>query len=429
MQVTREDLNPCTVKLTVVCDPAEVKEGFDKALKQIAKKVKLPGFRPGHAPKSMVESLISKEELYDNAAEIIVRNSFKRAIDEQALQPDATVRPNVELTKLDQESNEAEYTAKVALPAKVELGDYQGLPVEKPSTEVTEEEIDYQIEELRRRRSTREAIMDRGVQEGDMVGVNVKPEGAEGEGKTFMSVAGQTFPQLDEAIMGMKVEEMKSLDLTFPSNFVEKDWADKTMKVQVTINSLSAVKMPELDEAFAQSLRTENVEDLRTRLREGIAQAKEQMVREIVHERLLEALQARSTVHVSDNMWEGLAARRLQETAEEQRKENKTLEQYAAENGMTLDQLSEAWKEKAKMHVERALLIRDIFTKEQMQLTEEELNRELYAMASEFQVEAEQMFRMLQENQALDELHFRAISRKVGDYLLENAEVKEVAVA
>lgn len=429
MTVTREDLNPCTVKLTVVCDKTEVQDGFEKALKQIAKKVKLPGFRPGKAPRAMVESLVSKEELYDTAAENIVRDTFRKAIEEQELKPDPTVRPSLELSKLDQESSEAEYTAKVPLPPVVEIGDYLGLPVERPTTEVTEEEIDYQIDELRRRRQTREAVLDRGVQEGDIAVVNIKPEGTEGEGRNFMTIAGQTFPQLDEALMGMKVEEMKSLELTFPEGFQEKDWAGQTMKAQMTVNSLSAVKLPEVDQAFAESLKTENVDDLRTRLREGVGQAKEQMVREIVHERLLEALQQRSQVSVSDNMWEGLAAKRLQETAEEQAKNNKTLEQYAAENGMTLEQLAEAWRDKAKMHVARALLIREVYTKEKMEVSNEELNRELYAMAAEFDKEPEEMFRMLQENQALDELHFRAISRKVGDYLLEKAEVKEVAAA
>jgi trigger factor len=429
MQVTREELNPCTIKLSVVCDPAEVQDGFAKAFKQISKKIKLPGFRPGHAPKGMLEGLVPREELYETAAENIVRNTFKKAVEQEAIQADPSTRPSIELTLLDQEKNAAEYSAKVPLPPQVELGEYKGLPVEAPSAEVTDEEVEYQLEEFRKRKSTRESVTDRGVQEGDVAVVNVKLEGQEGEGRNFMTIAGQTFPQFDEALMGMKVEEIKSLELTFPENFQEKDWAGQTHNATVTVNSLSAVKLPELDDAFAQTFKTENVEDLRTRVRQGLETAKQNMVREVVASKLLEALLERSTIHVSDNMWEALAERRITETAEEQNKEGKTLEQYAAENGMTVEQFVENWQQRAKHEVERALAIQQVYTKEKMELTNEDLNTELGAMAQEYGVGLEEMFNVLKENQALDELQFRSIQRKVADFLLQNAEVKEVAEA
>lgn len=428
MQVTREELNPCTLKLTIVCEPQEVTEGFNRAFKQIAKKVKLPGFRPGHAPRAMLEGMVSKEELYDEAAEHIVRNSFKKALEQEGIQPDQSVRPSVELQTLDQDKAVAEFTAKIPLPPKVTLGDYKGLELEKPAVEVTEEEIDRQIEEFRKRRQTREAVTDRGVEEGDVAVVNIKAEGEAGEGHTFMSVSGQLFPELDEALKSMKVEEMKNLELTFPENFTEKEWQGQTKKVTVTLNSLSAVKLPELDDTFAQSLQTENVEDLRIRIRDGIRAAKESMLRDLINEQLLDKLHERSEVNVSDNMWEQLAQRRLEETAQEQQRQGKNLEQYAAENGMTIEQLIEAWGQKAKMHVERALLIREVFTAEKMQLTNQELNFELQGMAQEYGVDLEQMVNMLRENNAVDELHFRAISRKVGDFLEQNAAVTVASI-
>jgi len=427
MQVTREDLNPCTVMLNIVCDASQVKEGFDRAFKQIAKTIKLPGFRPGHAPRAMVESLVPKEELFDNAAEIIVRNSFKAALEEQNIEPDQTTRPSVELKLLDDKTEAAEYTVKVPLPPKITLGDYKGLPIEKPTINVTDEEVEKQIEEFRKRKQTREAVTDRGVQEGDVAVVNVKIEGETGEGRNFMTIAGQTFPQLDASLMGMKVEDMKNLEVTFPETFQEKDWAGNTFAIQMTLNSLSGVKLPELDDSFAQSLKTENVEDLKVRVRDSIKRAKEDMLREMVTEQLLEKLHERSEVFVSDNMWEALAERRMRETADEQKKENKTLEMYAAENGMTMEQLKEAWNEKAKLHVERALMIREVFVAEKMELSTNELNDELYVMAQEYDIEPKEMWEMLQKNEAVDELHFRAISRKVANLLDEFAEATPVA--
>jgi trigger factor len=429
MQVTREDLNACTVRFAVKAEEQEVKEAFDKAVKQISKQVKLPGFRPGHAPKAMVEKMISKEELYDNAAENLIRSLYRRILEDNELQVDTTTRPTVDLTAFDQETHNAEFTIKVPLPPKVTLGEYKGLPVEVPKIDVADEEVETQIEEFRKRRQTREAVTDRGVQEGDIAVVNIKPDGAEGEGRNFMTIAGQTFPELDQALMGMQVEDMKSLDLTFPANFQEKDWAEQTMHVQVTLNSLSAVRLPELDDEFAQSLQTDNIDDLKLRVRAGIERAKQQMLRDFMTEQLLEKLHERSEVAVSDNMWEALADRRLSETAQEQQKEGKTLEQYAQDNGMTVEQLQQAWRDKAKMHVERALLIRELFVAEKMELTNQELNDELFSMAEEMQTEPQELLDILRKNEALDELQFRAISRKVGNFLEANAEKKELAAA
>lgn len=429
MTVTREDLNPCTVLLSVACEPAEVKEGFEKAFKQLTKHIRFPGFRPGHAPRAMVEPLVNKEELFNEAADLIVRKTGSKAIEQQELKPDSSQRPMVDFKKLDQEAGECEFSVKVALPPIVEIGDYKELPVERPSIEVTDEEVDYQLDELRKRRSTREAITDRGTAEGDVAVVNVKLDGGTGEGRTFMTVVGQTFPQLDEALLGMRIEEMKHVDLTFPDNFQEKDWAGKSVSCTVTINSLNAVKLPELDESFAKSMKTETVEELKERLRDTIANAKSQMVREIVTEQLLDKLLERSTVHVSDNMWENLANRRLQETAAEQQQQGKSIEDYAKEKGMTLEELTENWREKARIHVRRALLIREVFSRENMTLTQVELQQELFDMAREYEISPDELLAILKKNNQIEELHFRAIARKVGDYLSDNAKTTEVALA
>jgi len=427
MQITREDLNPCTVKLTVVPDPEQVREGFDKALKQISKRIKVPGFRPGHAPKAMVEGMIDEEALTEQAVDTIVRSTFRHALQDQGLEPHQS--PSVDLKKVDRQAAHLEYEMKVPLAPIVELGEYRGLGVVRPDEEVTEEEVESQLEELRKRRGTREAVTGRGVQEGDVAVVNIKIEGEEGDGRNFMTVAGQTFPQLDQALMGMQVEEMKGLDLTFPENFQEPDWAGKPYHCQVTLRSLSSLKLPELNEEFAQGFKAENLEELRERLREQMAIAKRNMVQEYVNEQLMEALLEGSTVHVPDNMWENVATRRLQDYVEEQRQRGKTLEEYAKENGMTLEQFIEAIKREAEVQVKRAALIQEVAKKEDLKLTDRDLNEELFLMAREYETEPQQMLDMLKKNEALGELQFRAIFRKVTQFLNEHAESREAAPA
>lgn len=424
MQVTREDLNPCTVQLTIACDADQVKQGFERAYKQLAKTIRVPGFRPGHAPKNLVQSMIPKNDLYEQAADNIVRGAFKAAIEQEKLTPYS--QPSVDLKELDEEAGKADFVAKIPLKPVVELGDYKGLEAEQPPVDVSDEEVEAQIHELRARKSTREAVTHRGVEEGDVAVVNIRAEGESGDGRNFMTIAGQTFPQLDQALVGMQSEELKSLELSFPDTFQEKDWAGKTMKCQVTLRSVNAVKMPELDDDFAQSLSAESVESLRNRVRELIGQAKLNMAHEYVVEQLLEALLKTSTIHVPDTMWESVASRRLQELHADQQQKGKTMEEYAKEQGMTLDELVEAWKTESKLHVQRAVAVRDIFANENMNLANAELNRELLAMAQEFEMDPKELLATLKKNQALDELHFRAIFRKVTEFLKENAKLKEV---
>ncbi len=421
MQVTREDLNPCTVKLTVVCDPEEVQQGYDTAFRQLTKKVKLPGFRPGKAPRAMLEGVLPSQDWNEAAAEEIVRKAYAKAVEQEGLQVDRTTSPQVSLDALDQKERKAEFTAKVPLPPQVELGEYKGLPVTQPPTDVTDEEIDNQIAELQKRGQQREKVADRGATDGDVAVLNLKAE--EGEGKSFVTVVGNSFAALDDAVRGMGVEEMKNIELSFPEDFQVKEWQGQTHTVKLTLNSLSAVSTPALDDAFAQSLQMENLDALKNRLRENIGRAKQQMVRQVLFEGLLEALMERSTVSVSDNMWEALADRRLRETAQEQQNNGKSLEDYAKENGMTVESLVEAWKDRAKLEVQRALLIQTVYSTEKMQIGNDELNRELVAMAQEYGVEPMEMVQTLQQNNALDELQFRALSRKVSDFLLAHADV------
>jgi trigger factor len=426
MELTREDLNPCTVRVAVKASPDQVKDAFDRALKQISKKISLPGFRKGHAPRAMLENLVNKEELYDEAANILVRTSYKKILEQESIEADRATRPTVNFEKLDKEKSEAEFEFKIPLPPQITLGEYKGLKLELPKIDVTEEEVDRQIEEFRRRRQTREAVTDRGVETGDIAVVNIKVDGEESEGRNFMTIAGQTFPELDQALQGMGVEDLKSVELPFPANFQEADWAGKTLKAVVTLNSLSSVRLPELDDEFAQSMQTESVDDLRARVQRGLERAKEQMLRNYASEQLLERLTEASEVHVSDNMWEELAMRRLMETAEEQKRQGKTLEQFAQENGMSVEQYTEAWRNRAKIEVQHALIIREVFVAEKMNLTNEELNQELFAMAEEANLQIEEMVEVLKKNEALDEVQFRAISRKVSSFLEEHAQVTEV---
>jgi len=422
MTVVREDLNPCTVVLNVTCTPEQVKAGFDRAIKDFTKQLKLPGFRPGQAPKAMVESLLDPQELYRVAADFIVTSSVRQALKEGEIEPHDT--PVVDLKKLDRDESVCEFVAKVPLKPIVELGTYTGLEVERPSSDVTDEDVERYLEELQRRAGQKEDVTDRGAEDNDYAVVNLRKEGDDGDGRNFVSVVGQTFEGLDAALKGMRVEEMKVTELTFPENYQDADWAGQTHKVKLTLKSISRMQLPNLDDDFAKNLKTENLEHLTTEVREQLGRMKMSMAEEYVTERLQEELLKASKVEVPDTMWESVANQRLRELDAESREQGKTIEDYAIANGMTVDQMVEAWQKEAKIQVQRAVLAREIFVREKMRLSNQDLNDSLFAMAQEYRVEAKQLFAALQKAKNFQELEIRGVFRKVLLHLRENAVIK-----
>jgi trigger factor len=242
---------------------------------------------------------------------------------------------------------------------------------------VTDEEIEKQISELRARKGQRAEIGGRGIAEGDMAVVNIKPDGDSGEGKTFMIVVGQSFPTLDAILTGMGAEEIKHGKLSFPANFQEQDWAKKSFEATITVRSATATQTPELDDSFAQSLKANDVKDLKEKVKTGIERAKMQMGQEMINEQIFDQLLASSEVEVPDTTWEQVANQRLQEMAYELGREKKTVEDYAKENGMTTEELVKRQQDEARVHVKRAVLIETIFKQEKF-----EIDNELFVVSS-----------------------------------------------
>ncbi|MGE3126000.1 MAG: trigger factor [Fimbriimonadaceae bacterium] len=425
MSVKRTDLNACTIQLDVVCTQEQVNKGFERAVRDFAKKVRVPGFRPGAAPKAMVEKMVPEEDLANAAVEIAVRSALRQALEQSDVTPEDA--PAVTVTKFDRDAAELEFMVKVPLSAKVTLGDYKSLSAKKPIASVDPGEVEYQIEELRRRSGTQKAVTGRGVQEGDVAVVHIRAEGVDGEGKTFMTKAGQTFPALDAAILGMEAEGIKHAKLNFPDNFQDKDWAGKEYECTITIRSVSSVQVPEVEELVA-SLNVKDTSELEKRVSEGIVSAKEKIGEDMVSEQLLDALIRSSEVEVADPTWERVGARRLQEIAIQLRDEGSSLEQYAEQNGMTVDELVQAQMSEAKLHVQRATLVREVFVKEEMRITDEDANFTFQDILRENKVGQEDVQAFMKENgpQLREEVVFRTMFRKVLDVLRQNANVQEV---
>lgn len=426
-EIKREDLNACTIKLDIKVSPTQVKSGFDKAIKNLGKKANVPGFRKGAAPKAIVEKMLNPQAMYEEALEVIVKRAYEGAIKSEEIEPNGM--PMIDVQKIEREPGECEFSAKIPLKPIIELAEYKGLKGEKPAITVTDDEVDAQIEEFRRRAGEKKEVTDRGAMTGDMAVVNVKADGEDGDGKSFMVVVGQTFPGLDKILEGANIDDTKKATLDFPENFQNPDWAGKKVKATVSVKSINAVQMPELDDAFAAGFQADDVADLKEKVKLGIEQAKSNMSSEVLRDQLLDQVLNKSKVEVADNTWEQVIARRKQEIEQEAKQQNMSMEDYIKANGQDMDTFEKQLREDAILNVRRAVVIDKIFQDNKMEVGNEDVGIHLSAIAQENQVPRDQFESFVKQYgpQLREEVVFRTMATKVAELLVAEADITEVS--
>lgn len=427
MTIKRTDLNPCTVLLEVECTPQQVREAITKTLRRASKRVRIPGFRPGTAPPEVVKKHVNLEAVKEWAAEEAVNLGLKDALKQEDLTPYRGARPRLEEMDFDFDAATCRFSVKVPLEPKVELGEYKGLQATMPNAQITDEAVDEYIEQIRSERASKQPVETRGAQHGDQAVVLIRPEDKSLGEKAFAVSVGQTFQSLDETLLGMKAEDVRTVELVFPSDFADAAWAGKALKCEVEVRSLTAPVLPDLDEAFAQSLNAESVEDLRSKVRTALERAVEQRNRNMVQEQLLTSLMGSSTIELPDTLWEDVAERRLGELERDLQQAGKSLEEAAADEGTTPDGVREHFRNAARSEVARAMAIRTIAEKEGITLSNQDVIAQALAIASREGVEPEVVLDAYRRAGRLDELRFQALYDKVLAFLEEHATIEPEA--
>lgn len=427
MTIKRTDLNPCTVLLEVECTPQQVREAIAKTLRRASKRVRIPGFRPGTAPPEVVKRHVNLEAVKDWAAEEAVNLGMKDALKQEGLTPYRGARSRLEEIQFDFDAATCRFSVKVPLEPKVELGEYKGLRATMPNAKVTDESVDDYIEQMRTERASKQPVETRGAQHGDQAVVLIRPEDKNLGEKAFAVSVGQTFPSLDETLLGMKAEDVRTVELIFPSDFADAAWAGKTLKCEIEVRSLTAPVLPDLDEAFAQSFNAESVEDLRSKVRSALERAVEQRNRHLVQEQLLSSLIANSTIELPDTLWEDVADRRLEELESDLQRAGKTLAEAAAEEGTTPEGVREHFRNAARNEVARAMAIRTIAEKEGVTINNQDVLSQALAIASREGVAPEVVLDAYRRAGRLDELRFQALYDKVLSFLEEHANIESEA--
>ncbi|MFO7315786.1 MAG: trigger factor, partial [Bacilli bacterium] len=416
--------------LTIEVPAEKVNKALDQAFQKIVKQINVPGFRKGKVPRNIFEKRFGVEALYQDALEILVPEEYSKAVDETGIFP----VDYPEIGELDgfEKDKDFTFTAKVTVKPEPKLGEYKGLEVKKLSTEVTDEEVEEQIQNLLNRKAEFEIKEDEPIVEGDIAVIDFEGfigdeafEGGKGEDYSLEIGSGQFIPGFEDQLVGVKAGETKDVQVTFPEEYHAEELAGKDATFKVTVKEVKTKVLPELNDEFAKEAdpEVESVDELRNKIKERLAEQKKNEAESTLRDELVEKAAENAEMDIPEAMIHNEIHRMIDEFAQRLQMQGMSLDLYYQFSGQTEKDLHEQFKEDAETRVRISLTLEAIAKAENIEVTQEDIDKELEKMAEQFKMDKEQIITALGGSTEILENDIR--TQKTVEFLVENAKITE----
>ena len=417
MKVTSEKTAPCEYLLNVEVESERLTKPLRQAASRLSKRRPLSGFRPGKAPYELAERTYGKAVVYDEMLNNIGDKLYQEALEEAEIEP--YDRARFEIDQLEP------LTLKITVPAQpqVTLGDYRKIKVKLAKPRVTKKQIAEALEQLQAE-DTLWVPVERATQLGDQIVIDAKGVAAddhEMEQNDFtLEVTESLMPaEFRSHLLGIRPEETKEFDVTYPEDFRDPDLAGKQFHFRVLVRSVKEKELPALDDEWAQSRGDyETLDDLRKDIREKLQQSKRGQAKESATEEAVNALVEQATLEYPAVAVEHEASAMLQSTAGRLSQEGFTLEGYLNSSGRTLEEFREEIRPQAETRLKRSLVLAKFADAERVTLDKEDLDHEVDHISAEFGEQAEAVKDALRRDAVLRSMSGELYSRKVAEHLL-----------
>lgn len=427
MNVTVERVgNDATLKITLPAE--EVNKGFKKAVAKIAGQVNIPGFRKGKAPRNIIEMHYGKEAVKQEAFDLVANQCYTEALEQEKLIPVSD--PKVE-DSVFEENKDMELTIKVTLKPEVKLGDYKELHVEKEAVEVTDEAVEEQVQGLRSRHAKMvEAEEGAVIEKGDFAiidfagTVDGEPfSGGEGKGYPLEVGSNSFIPGFEDQLVGLKKGDSTDVDVTFPEEYFVKELAGKQAIFKVNVQDVKRKELPELtDEYVAANSDCKTVEELRARYKERMQKAAENNAQIAYEKALIDLAVANAEFEVPEIMIEDRVTQMIDEMRMSLEARKLTLEQYMQYSGIDMKQLRERQHDAAVENVKTDLVLDAIAKAENIQVSMEDVDSELSAIASQHGATLEDVKKIIKSNGTMGLLLANILRRKAAHVIIDSAK-------
>lgn len=427
MNVTVERVvNEATLKITLPAE--EVNKGFKKAVAKIAGQVNIPGFRKGKAPRNIIEMHYGKEAVKQEAFELVANECYTKALQDEKLTPvsDPTIAESV-----FEENKDMELTVKVTLKPEVELGEYKELHVEKEEVVVTDEAVEDQLQGLRNRHA-KMGVAEEGavIEKGDFAiidfagTVDGEPfSGGEGKGYPLEVGSNSFIPGFEDQLVGLKKGDSTDVDVTFPEEYFVKELAGKQAIFKVNVQDVKRKELPELtDEYVAANSDCKTVEELKASYKERMQQAAEENAKVAYEKALVDLAVANAKFEVPEIMVEDRVTQMIDEMRMSLESRKLTLEQYMQYTGTDMAQLREKQKAVAAENVRTDLVLDAIARAEGLQVSMDDVDSELSAIAAQHGASLEEVKSIIKSNGTMGLLLANILRRKAAHVVIDNAK-------
>ena len=415
-----EKVEKSQVALTIEVSAAEFEAAIEKAYQKMRKKINVPGFRLGKAPRKIIEGMYGAEVFFEEAINIAFPDAYEAAVKEKELQ--VVGYPSVEMVG---ECTKDGFTFKATAPVypEVTLGEYKGLSAPKDEVKVTAADVDERLKQLSDR-NTRLVSVEREAKEGDTAVIDFegfldgKPfEGGKGENHSLELGSHSFVPGFEEQVIGMKAGEEKDIDITFPEDY-HADLAGKAVVFKVKVHEVKEKEVPAMDDEFAKDVSEfDTLKDLKADLKKKITEERQKDADRAFEDALMEQVAANIMADVPDAMIDAQAHQFLENFKMQIAQSGIPYDQYMKMTGMDEAKLLADAKEPATRQVRMDLAVAAIIKAENLDATEEEVEAEFKRLAEQYSMDVEMVKKYLQAEQVKDQL----ISQKAIAVVVDNA--------
>ncbi len=385
-----------TVDFTITIPVEKFTAAVDEAFKKNMKKIAVPGFRKGKAPRKLIEKTYGEGIFYEEAVDALLPEAYEAAVKELELDP--VDMPNVDIKEIGKDKDLV-ITASVTVKPEVTLGEYKGLKLEEIVHTVSDEDVDAELKRRQERGARQVTVEDRAVRSGDTANIDfegfvdgVAFAGGKGEGFDLVIGSGQFIPGFEDQVIGKNIGDEFEVNVTFPEDYHSEELKGKAAVFNTKVNAISYKELPELDDEFAKDVSEfdtldELKADIKAKLQESAdARAKQEKENAAV-DKVVEGM----TVDVPECMINSRIDSTIRENEARMAQQGITFEQYLGFMGTTMEQFKEQMKPSAEMQVKGTLALEAIAKAENIEVSDAEVEEQLQKMADAYKMELDKV--------------------------------------
>lgn len=427
MNVKMEKVEKNTVQLEIELDDAQVSVGMQKAYLKLSKQVNIPGFRKGKAPRSIVETFLGKDALLEEAINFAIPTAYFQAVKDNNLLP--VEEPKLELIQFEADKPII-VKATVDVKPEVILGEYKGVEVTPKAVNVSDEDLQKQLENLQKRHAKLLTLEEGVVQKGDTVIMDfsgsVDGELFQGGTDTDYSLeigSGQFIPGFEDQMDGMVIGTEKDINVTFPEEYHAEELKGKPAIFKVTVKSIKRKELAALDDEFAKDVSEFNsLDELKADIKNRLTETEERMSKEDLRSQAVTKAMENIEVEIPKAMVEARINVLLDNFEFRLKQQGLELEKYMQYTNSTEKDLRDQYRSEAETAVKTDLMLEEIAKIEGIEVSDEEFNAELEKIAGYYNQTAEQIKKVLEQNNTLTEISLSILMNKTMDFLVDNCK-------